>query len=115
LSDHRSKILHLHRAIHQNVGEAVAISLLKQVLHGLPGAHHDAWDRRSVSLEVSIDSTIIDSKNIGQLTEFERREALARSFPHPHKLLFKSFVRGINALGGESMHDGNAISLPGGE
>ncbi len=37
------------------------------MLHRLPGTHCDAWNRGTISLEVPIGSTIIDSKNIGQL------------------------------------------------
>src|SRR5437016_12194845 len=33
----------------------------------LSGTHCDAWNRGTISLEVPIGSTIIDSKNIGQL------------------------------------------------
>src|SRR5689334_9999947 len=95
-SDHRSKVLHLHAAIHRNVGESVAFPLLKQMLHRLPGTHHDAWDGGIISLEVPIGTAIIDSKNIGQLTEFKAREALTCSFSHPRELLFQAFVSRIN-------------------
>ena len=91
------------------------LTLLKQVFHCLPGTHYNARDRRAISLDVPIDSTIIDSKNIGHLAEFKRLEAFASRFPHPHELLFKSLIRGINALRGEPIHDGDAIGLPGSE
>src|SRR5438270_13470550 len=99
-SDHRSKVLHLRAAIHRNVGESVAFPLLKKMLHRLPGTHHDAWNRWVVSLGVPIGVAIIDSKYIGQLTEFEAREALARGFAHPRQLLFQAFVIRIDALCG---------------
>jgi len=59
----------------------------------------NAWDRRTVSLGIPLASTSIESKNISLLAELERLEAFARCFPHPRELFFKSFIRGINALG----------------
>src|SRR5215469_2839119 len=115
LSDHRSKVLHLHTAINRNGGEAETLPLFKQVFHGLPSTHDNARDGRAISLKIPIDSALIDGKNIGQLTEFERLEAFTSCFSHPHELLFKSLVWGINTLGGESIHDGDAIGFPGSE
>src|SRR5579859_2821003 len=87
-SNHRSKVLHLRAAIHRNVGKSITFPLLKEMLHRLPGTHHDTLNRGTISLKAPIGSTIVDSKNIGQLTEFQACEAFACSFSHPRELLF---------------------------
>src|SRR6266567_5041441 len=99
-SDHRSKLLHLRAAIHRNVGESIPFPLFKEMLHRLLSTHHDTWNRRTISLKAPIGSTIVDSKNIGQLTEFKADEARSCGFLHPRELLFQAFVIRIDSLCG---------------
>src|SRR6266699_4463898 len=97
--NHRGKVLYLSCRDLQ-IGETIALALLKQMRNRLLGSERSAWNRPPSWLGRESSSTVSDFQVEDCLTQFQVCEAVAGSFFDPGDFLFQGGVCRVHTLRG---------------